>query len=211
MFAGPGKSEEMPKADPVLTPDQALEPKAAALRPHPLVGTTVPAVKKWMESFPVETQQLSKKILELLQEQRYAKETLQSSAAQYGIPVGDALKLSSGVAYIVLFDCSRSVVEAPAQPAEPVEEQKPEAAATEEPNVSAEVGGPAPAAEPATAAEGGEASPTAEAVAGPAPSTQPVEEKPEAAATEEPRASAEAAAYVPIPVTFLPFFWDFVW
>eukprot|EP00435_Cladocopium_sp_Y103_P075780 s3_g64.t3 len=187
MFAGPGKSEEMPKADPVLTPDQALEPKAAALRPHPLVGTTVPAVKKWMESFPVETQQLSKKILELLQEQRYAKETLQSSAAQYGIPVGDALKLK------------------------PVEEQKPEAAATEEPNVSAEVGGPAPAAEPATAAEGGEASPTAEAVAGPAPSTQPVEEKPEAAATEEPRASAEAAAYVPIPVTFLPFFWDFVW
>ena len=47
-----------------------------------------------MGSFPVETQQLSKKVLELLQEQRYAKEVLQSSAAQYGIPVGDALKLT---------------------------------------------------------------------------------------------------------------------
>ena len=59
------------------------------LPPHPLVGTSVPSAKKWMESFPVETQQFSTKVLEMLQEQRY----LQSSAAQCGIPVGDALNL----------------------------------------------------------------------------------------------------------------------
>ena len=94
MFALPGKAEESSTPAPALTPDQALEPKAAVLRPHPLVGTSVPSIKKWMESFPVETQQLSKKVLEMLQEQRYAKEVLQSAAAQYGIPVGDALKLT---------------------------------------------------------------------------------------------------------------------
>ena len=94
MFALPGNAEESSTPAPALTPDQALEPKAAVLRPHPLVGTSVPSIKKWMESFPVETQQLSKKVLEMLQEQRYAKEVLQSAAAQYGIPVGDALKLT---------------------------------------------------------------------------------------------------------------------
>eukprot|EP00435_Cladocopium_sp_Y103_P056695 s107_g19.t1 len=99
-------------------------------------------------------------------------------------------------------------VEAPAQPAEP-QHHTTSAAATEEPNVSAEVGGPAPAAEPveeekpeATATEGGETSPTAEAVAGPAPSTQPVEEKPEAIATEGGEASPTAEAVAgPAPST----------
>ena len=37
---------------------------------------------------------MAKKIIELLQEQRYGKERLQTAAAQYGIPVGDALKLT---------------------------------------------------------------------------------------------------------------------
>ena len=69
MFAAPGKAEESPKVDPTLTPDQALEPKAVVLRPHTLVGTSVPSVKKWMEPFPVETEQLSKKVLEMLQGQ----------------------------------------------------------------------------------------------------------------------------------------------
>ena len=37
---------------------------------------------------------MAKKIIELLQEQRYGKERLQTAAAQYGIPVGDARKLT---------------------------------------------------------------------------------------------------------------------
>ena len=77
-----------------MSPDQVLEPKAPSLRSHPLVSTTVPSVKKWYESFDTETQQMAKKIIELLQEQRYGKERLQTAAAQYGIPVGDALKLT---------------------------------------------------------------------------------------------------------------------
>ena len=55
MFATPGKVDDSPTVAPVLTPDQALEPKAAVLSPHPLVGTSVPSITKWMGSFPVET------------------------------------------------------------------------------------------------------------------------------------------------------------
>ena len=51
----PHKVDDSPTVAPVLTPDQALEPKAAVLSPHPLVGTSVPSITKWMGSFPVET------------------------------------------------------------------------------------------------------------------------------------------------------------
>ena len=51
----PHKVDDSPTVALVLTPDQALEPKAAVLSPHPLVGTSVPSITKWMGSFPVET------------------------------------------------------------------------------------------------------------------------------------------------------------
>ena len=96
MFAASAPSGAPVQEDAAMTmsPDQVLEPKAPSLRSHPLVSTTGPSVKKWYESFDTETQQMAKKIIELLQEQRYGKERLQTAAAQYGIPVGDALKLT---------------------------------------------------------------------------------------------------------------------
>ena len=78
---------------PVMSPDQVLQPTAPTLRDHPLGGVSVQAIKRWVESFDVETQQMAKKVLELLQEQRHSKDKLQTAAAQYGIPVGEALKL----------------------------------------------------------------------------------------------------------------------
>ena len=96
MFAASAPSGAPVQEDAAMTmsPDQVLEPKAPSLRSHPLVSTTGPSVKKWYESFDTETQQMAKRIIELLQEQRYGKERLQTAAAQYGIPVGDALKLT---------------------------------------------------------------------------------------------------------------------
>eukprot|EP00435_Cladocopium_sp_Y103_P018796 s1489_g4.t1 len=70
-----------------------LQPTAPTLRDHPLGGVSVQAIKRWVESFNVETQQMAKKVLELLQEQRHSKDKLQTAATQYGIPVGGALKL----------------------------------------------------------------------------------------------------------------------
>lgn len=80
-------------AQPVMSPDQVLQPTAPTLRDHPLGGVSVQAIKRWVESFDVETQQMAKKVLELLQEQRHSKDKLQTAAAQYGFPVGEALKL----------------------------------------------------------------------------------------------------------------------
>ena len=96
MFAASAPSGAPVQEDAAMTmsPDQVLEPKAPSLRSHPLVSTTGPSVKNWYESVDTETQQMAKKIIELLQEQRYGKERLQTAAAQYGIPVGDALKLT---------------------------------------------------------------------------------------------------------------------
>ena len=54
-------------------------------------GSSNGAVKKWMDSFDVETQQAAKKILQMLGEQKYTKEKLQNAAAQYGLNVKESL------------------------------------------------------------------------------------------------------------------------
>ena len=90
----PKSVDQVPPVQPEYNPDECLEPKAPSLRPYPLTGTSVPSIKKWMDSFPVETQQMAKKILELLKEKRYSKERLQTAVTQYGIPIGDVMKLT---------------------------------------------------------------------------------------------------------------------
>ena len=90
----PKSADQVPPVQPEYNPDECLEPKAPSLRSYPLTGTSVPSIKKWMDSFPVETQQMAKKILELLKEKRYSKERLQTAVTQYGIPIGDVMKLT---------------------------------------------------------------------------------------------------------------------
>ena len=57
-------------------------------------GSSAGDIKKWMESFDVETQQSAKKILQMLSEQKFSKEKLQNAAAQYGLNVQQSLKMT---------------------------------------------------------------------------------------------------------------------
>ena len=84
---------EAPKEDP-LTVSEVLNPSTPVMRDNQPSGSTPGDIKKWMESFDVETQQSAKKILQMLGEQKYSKEKLQNAAAQYGLNVQQSLKMT---------------------------------------------------------------------------------------------------------------------
>ena len=84
---------ETPKEDP-LTVEEALNPSTPVMRDNQPSGSTPGDIKKWMESFDVETQQSAKKILQMLSEQKFNKEKLQNAAAQYGLNVQQSLKMT---------------------------------------------------------------------------------------------------------------------
>ncbi len=89
------KRGEPPAPPPTatLTADEVLNPSKPVLRDHQPTSASQGDIKKWMESFDVETQQTAKKILQMLGEHKYTKAKLQNAAAQYGFNVQDSLKL----------------------------------------------------------------------------------------------------------------------
>ena len=82
-----------PKEDP-LTVEEVLNPSTPVMRDNQPSGSTPGDIKKWMESFDIETQQSAKKILQMLSEQKFNKEKLQNAAAQYGLNVQQSLKMT---------------------------------------------------------------------------------------------------------------------
>ena len=84
---------EAPKEDP-LTAAEVLNPSTPVMRDKQPSGSSAGDIKKWMESFDVETQQSAKKILQMLSEQKFSKEKLQNAAAQYGLNVQQSLKMT---------------------------------------------------------------------------------------------------------------------
>ncbi len=77
-----------------LTVSEVLNPSTPVMRDNQPSGSTPGDIKKWMESFDVETQQSAKKILQMLGEQKFTKEKLQNAAAQYGLNVQQSLKMA---------------------------------------------------------------------------------------------------------------------
>jgi hypothetical protein len=71
-----------------------LEPKAQNLRENQLSGATAANVKKWTQNFNLETQQMSKKIMDIIKAAKCTKEQLQQASTQYGLNLSDVLKLS---------------------------------------------------------------------------------------------------------------------
>ena len=84
---------ETPREDP-LTVEEVLNPSTPVMRDNQPSGSTPGDIKKWMESFDIETQQSAKKILQMLSEQKFNKEKLQNAAAQYGLNVQQSLKMT---------------------------------------------------------------------------------------------------------------------
>ena len=84
---------ETPKEDP-LTAEEVLNPSTPVMRDNQPSGSTPGDIKKWMESFDIETQQSAKKILQMLSEHKFNKEKLQNAAAQYGLNVQQSLKMT---------------------------------------------------------------------------------------------------------------------
>lgn len=74
--------------------EDILSPTTPSLRNHQLTGTTAPTIKKWFATFDVETQQLSKKVLDIIKSSKTTKEELQQASTQYGLKLADVLKLS---------------------------------------------------------------------------------------------------------------------
>ena len=77
-----------------ITIQEILEPKAPNLRENQLSGTTAANVKKWTQNFNLETQQMSKKIMDIIKAAKCTKEQLQQASTQYGLNLSDVLKLS---------------------------------------------------------------------------------------------------------------------
>ena len=85
-----------PEAPPpkALTASEVMNPSQPSMRDNQPSGSSAGEIKKWMETFDVETQQSAKKILQILGEQKYSKEKLQNAAAQYGLNVKESLKMT---------------------------------------------------------------------------------------------------------------------
>ena len=80
-----------------ITIQEILEPKAPKapnLRENQLSGTTAANVKKWTQNFNLETQQMSKKIMDIIKAAKCTKEQLQQASTQYGLNLSAVLKLS---------------------------------------------------------------------------------------------------------------------
>ncbi len=84
---------ETPKEE-TLTVEEVLNPSTPVMRDNQPSGSSPGDIKKWMESFDIETQQAAKKILQMLSEHKFHKEKLQNAAAQYGLNVQQSLKMT---------------------------------------------------------------------------------------------------------------------
>ena len=59
--------------------------KGPNLRENQLSGTTAANVKKWTQNFNLETQQMSKKIMDIIKAAKCTKEQLQQASTQYAL------------------------------------------------------------------------------------------------------------------------------
>jgi hypothetical protein len=62
------------------------------LKQYPLKGTSDLTLKKWLQQFPVETQQEATKFAKMFQDAAVPKAKLQEAAVQYGLPMEQSLK-----------------------------------------------------------------------------------------------------------------------
>ena len=69
-----------------------MQASGPILKQYPLKGTSDPTRKKWLQQFPVETQQEATKFAKMFQDAAVLKAKLQEAAIQYGLPIEQSLK-----------------------------------------------------------------------------------------------------------------------
>ena len=69
-----------------------MQASGPILKQYSLKGTSDPTRKKWLQQFPVETQQEATKFAKMFQDAAVPKAKLQEAAIQYGLPMEQSLK-----------------------------------------------------------------------------------------------------------------------
>ena len=79
---------------PTLTAEEILTPGKASLKDQPPTGSSDATVKKWLQQYPKETQQMVVKLQAIISESKPKKDEIQTAAVQYGLNLNLVNKMS---------------------------------------------------------------------------------------------------------------------
>lgn len=83
-----------PAQPPTFTAEEMLTPGKASLKDQPPTGSSDATVKKWLQQYPQETQQMVTKLQATISESKPKKDELQTAAIQYGLTLQLVNKMS---------------------------------------------------------------------------------------------------------------------
>ena len=92
--AQPAPVHRAPPEPPTLTAEEMLPPGRASLKDQPPTGSSDVRVKKWLQQYPQETQQMVLKLQTIISESKPKKDELQTAAIQYGLNLNLVNKMS---------------------------------------------------------------------------------------------------------------------
>jgi hypothetical protein len=78
----------------LLSVSKILDASSPVLKQYQPGGFSAATIKKWFQTFPTETQQPAKKIIQILNDSGVTKTNLQQAAIQYGLPTDMSLKMT---------------------------------------------------------------------------------------------------------------------
>jgi len=78
----------------LLSVSKILDASSPVLKQYQPGGFSAATIKKWFQTFPTETQQPAKKIIQILNDSGVTKTDLQQAAIQYGLPMDMSLKMT---------------------------------------------------------------------------------------------------------------------
>jgi hypothetical protein len=78
----------------LLSVSEILDASSPVLKQYQPGGFSAATIKKWFQTFPTETQQPAKKIIQILNDSGVTKTNLQQAAIQYGLPMDMSLKMT---------------------------------------------------------------------------------------------------------------------
>ena len=79
---------------PTLTAEEILTPGKASLKDQPPTGSSDATVKKWLQQYPKETQQIVVKLQAIISESKPKKDEIQTATVQYGLNLNLVNKMS---------------------------------------------------------------------------------------------------------------------
>ena len=79
---------------PTFTAEEMLTPGKASLKDQPPTGSSDVTIKKWLQQYPQETQQMVVKLQATISESKPKKDELQTAAIQYGLNLNLVNKMS---------------------------------------------------------------------------------------------------------------------